>query len=379
MPTYHVDLVTDRGLQRVPFTLDDDRPLGGQLNHVLEELRQRGVVLRGGPEDELGVRWNGRDLDVGRSPQALGLTPLHSIELKMRRRLSRAEARTEPPPTPFLARGTYLGAVAGLTGAGLGWVASQGFTDLGSLIDNYGVLDLVVLALLGALVGGMLLGLGALRKGQNVPLETAAGILLGAIGAATGGFLGFLLSGVAGLESSRQGFLLARLLVWAFAAGLLGLALALRTVTLDRIRLLEGLLLGLGGGAIAAMIFSLPGPTQVWQLFGFLLIGLAVGYGVSRNRRALGIFELALVRDRSVGLIGHREWEIYDDRSTPIGRRLKVDAAAGRCKVSPVSQSSEPVILAGTPVQGAVDLLNEDTLTIGDRKYRFRRMPDASV
>jgi hypothetical protein len=127
------------------------------------------------------------------------------------------------------------------------------------------------------------------------------------------------------------------------------------------------------------MIFSLPGPTQVWQLFGFLLIGLAVGYGVSRNRRALGIFELALVQDRSVGLFGHREWEIYDDRSTAIGRRLKVDATGGRCKVSAAGHAREPVILAGTPLQGTVDLLNEDTLTIGDRKYRFRRMPDASV
>ncbi len=379
MPTYHVDLVTDRGLQRVPFTLDDDRPLGGQLTHVLEELRQRGVVLRGGPEDELGVRWNGRDLDLGRTPQALGLTTLHSIELKMRRRLSRAEARTEPPARPFLARGTYLGAVAGLTGAGVGWALSEILTDLGSLIDNYGTLDLVVLSLLGACIGGALLGVGALRKGQNVPLEMAAGLLVGALAAVGGGFVGFLVSGIAGLENSRQGFLLARLLVWALAGGLLGLVLATRTIVTDKIRLVEGLLLGLGGGAVGAMIFSLPGPTQVWQLFGFLLIGLAVGYGVSRNRRALGVFELALVEDWSVGLFRHREWEIYDGRSTAIGRRLKVDAAAGRCKVSPLAGSTDPVILAGTPVQGATDLLNDDVLTIGDRKYRFRRMPDTSV
>ncbi len=379
MPTYNVDLVTDRGLQRVPFTLDDDRPLGGQLSHILEELRQRGVVLRGGPEDELGVKWNGRDLDSARTPQALGLSPLHSIELKMRRRASRAEARAEPAAKPFLARGTYLGAAAGLSGAALGWALSQTFTDLGSLIDNYGALDLLVLGLLGGAIGAAVLGVAALRKGQNVPLELAGGLLLGVLTAVGGGFVGFLVSGVVGLAASHQGFLLARLLVWALAGGLVGFGLALRTVATDRVRLLEGLLLGLGGGAIGAMIFSLPGPTQVWQLFGFLLVGLAVGYGVSRNRRALGVVELALVEGRSVGLLRHREWEIYDGQATPIGRRLKIDAAGGRCRLSLAGAGSEPVIVAGKPLQGFTELLNEDELKIGDRTYRFRRFPDTSV
>ena len=76
MPTYHVDLTTDRGLQRMPFTLDDDRPVGGQIQHILEELRQRNLILRGGPEDVLVVRWNGREIDAARTPQALGLNPI---------------------------------------------------------------------------------------------------------------------------------------------------------------------------------------------------------------------------------------------------------------------------------------------------------------
>ena len=98
MPTYHIDLVTERGLQRVPFTLDDDRPLGGQMRHVLEELRQRGLVLRGGPEDELMVIWNSREVDAEQTPQALRLSPLYPIELKMRR--PGPKPRAEPPASP---------------------------------------------------------------------------------------------------------------------------------------------------------------------------------------------------------------------------------------------------------------------------------------
>jgi len=60
----------------MPFTLDDDRPVGGQIQHILEELRQRNLILRGGPEDVLVVRWNGREIDAARTPQALGLNPI---------------------------------------------------------------------------------------------------------------------------------------------------------------------------------------------------------------------------------------------------------------------------------------------------------------
>src|SRR5262249_32630798 len=155
------------------------------------------------------------------------------------------------------------------TGAILGWGLSLLLSDLGGVIESYGALDLTALVLLGGSVGGLVLGGTGLRRGQNVALEAAAGGLLGAGAARRGGCLGCLISGAAGLDGSRQGFLVARLLVWGIAAGLLGLVLAARSVMLDRVRILEGLLFGLASGAIAAMVYSLPGPTQIWQLLAF--------------------------------------------------------------------------------------------------------------
>ena len=67
MPAYSFDFATADGAQRVAFTLDDDRPLAPQLFQILEELRQRGLVIRGGPGEEIGAFWNGVDLDQART------------------------------------------------------------------------------------------------------------------------------------------------------------------------------------------------------------------------------------------------------------------------------------------------------------------------
>ena len=251
MPTYNVDLVTERGLERVPFTLDDDRPLGPQVRHVLEELRQRGIVLRGGPEDELSVAWNGRSLDLAQTPEVLRIGPLYSLELRMLRRTGPKAARPEPPAKPFLPKGGYLGLVSGLSGAALAWLAGSLFTDLGTVLVSYGALDLTVAAILGGFVGAAILGFAALRRNEAAVPAFAIGLLLGGLGAAAGAFLGLLAAGMGGLGGSRQGFVVARLLVWALTGGLGGLVLGLRWLGRDRGRLVDGLLFGLAAGGSA--------------------------------------------------------------------------------------------------------------------------------
>lgn len=383
MPTYHVDLATERGIQRVPFTVDDDRPLGPQMLHILEELRQRGLVMRGGPEDELAITWSGRELDGAQTPQRLQLSPLYPIELKMRRKSAPAARRAEPAATPFLPKSGYLGPVAGVTGAGLAWVLTATlFTDLGDVLSSFGALDIAVAAVLGAGIGLVLLGVMASARSESVPAGLALGALLGGAGGGLGALVGLLGAGAAGLGDSRQGFIVARLLVWGLAGGLTGLLLGLPAVGRDKLRPVDGLLYGLGAGLVGGLLLSLPGPSDLWQLLGFLILGLAVGAAVvvPGFKRAIAVIELEHVGGASVGLLRHRSWEVANNRMTPLGRAFQVEARQGRCRLVPTGQAmSEAVQVGGKPVTGPVDIINLDPIAIGPRVYRFRRFPEATV
>ena len=124
---------------------------------------------------------------------------------------------------------------------------------------------------------------------------------------------------------------------------------------------------------------SLPGPTDLWQLIGFGLVGVGLGYGLSRPARALGLVELETVGGRSVGLLRHREWEVLDDAANPFGRRFEVRAHHGRLAIAPTGQGGERAILAAQPITGPTDLLNEDVVTLGEHRFRFRRFPEAAL
>ncbi|MEZ4586582.1 MAG: hypothetical protein R2909_09310 [Gemmatimonadales bacterium] len=379
MPTYHVDFVTDRGLERVPFTLDDDRPIGPQVDHVLEELRQRGVILKGGPEDRLAVIWNGREVDPAASPAAAGLSPLYPVELKMRRPAPRAAVRQEPPARPFLPKGSYIGALAGFTGATLAWLLGSLFTDLGDVLVSYGALDLVVAGLLGASVGALVVGLAAVRRSEQAVGAAALGLALGLVGAVLGALVGLFLAGIGGLANTRQGFILARLVVWGLTGGMTGALLGLAWWGRDRRRALDGLFFGLAAGVVGGLVFSLPGPTELWQLVGFGLLGAALGYGLGRSNRALGTIELETVAGRSPGLLRHREWHVTDDATNRFGRRFQVKAARGRLTVVPTGRGGDPASLAGVPLAKPAELVNEDVIEVGEQRFRFRRFPEAAV
>jgi hypothetical protein len=379
MPTYHVDLTTERGQQRVPFTLDDDRPLGPQVRHVLEELRQRGIVLRGGPEDRLAVVWNGREVDLEQTPERLRLSPHYPIELTMRRPAPRAALRAEPPARPFLAKGSYIGAVSGFTGATVAWFAGTQFTDLGDVLVSYGALDLAVVSLLGAAVGLAVSGLASHRRNDNALVGSTLGLILGLVGAVAGALLGLFLAGLGGLAGSRQGFVVARLVVWGLAGGGIGLVLALLWLGRDRRRPLDGLLFGLASGVVGGLLMSLPGPTEFWQLLAFGAIGATVGWGLCRPSRGIGLVELETTAGRSPGLFGHREWEVFDDRANGFGRRFEIRVAHGRLMLVPTGRGGGSATLADRPVAGPTEMVNDDVIAIGEQRFRFRRFPEAAV
>ncbi len=281
-------------------------------------------------------------------------------------------------PAGFLPRTTYLGVAASLSGAAAAWLAAQLLTDLGPLVDSYRILDLLVLTLLGAGVGGFLLGFAALRQGRRVWPEVALGVVIGGLAAAAGGAIGLTLARIPGLNGSRAGFLVARVAMWGLVGGLLGWGLGSRFARLDKGRAFDGLLFGFLGGAVAALVYSLPGPTSIWQLLAFLLLGSAVGFGVSRMDRALGILWRSSGASQPANLVRHREWEIHDDQVVPIETAFVLEVAGGRLTARPAPDRPGSLEVAGQVVETAREHRDDEVIVAGGRSYRFHRFSRAA-
>ncbi|HEX2091085.1 MAG TPA: hypothetical protein VHG28_01740, partial [Longimicrobiaceae bacterium] len=192
MPTYTVEFTTREGPQRGLFTIDHDRELGPQVRQVLEELRQRGLVIEGGPTDELAVFWNGRELDLNRSASEQDVSPRRELQFRMQPRRREAASRAPAPPPPtihriLLPRGAYAALLVGFAAGLLAWTATLPFRDLNRLIPTYARLDLLAGTILGAVVGAFVLGGDAARRDERIARGAALGVLLGLPGGAVGG------------------------------------------------------------------------------------------------------------------------------------------------------------------------------------------------
>jgi hypothetical protein len=265
--------------------------------------------------------------------------------------------------------------VASISGSALGWLVAQAFTDLRGPLTSYGSLDVVVLGVVGGSIGGFFLGFTALRRGGRALVEAAAGVAVGMLAAVLAGLAGVAIGSAMSRGAGRQAFLVARLLVFAFVGGGVGAAVAARFSDVDPRRPIDGLVFGLLAGLLAGLILSLPGPTQIWQLLAFLVVGLGVGFGASRIRRAVGIVATAPVAGRPGDLFAHREWELYEGHSVELAGGASVRAAAGRIVAHPAGGGK--TTLGGRPLaeQQPVDLGERELLSVGGRSYQFSRLP----
>ncbi len=303
MPSYLFELATEKGTERYPFTLDDDRALGPQVTQVLEELRQRGVVLRGGRDDELAVRWGGRELDLALRPADQGMAPAAPVELRMRERVvSQAVVADRRVP-----RGVFASLVWGYAGAFLAWLLTGLRADIGGIVSSYARLDVMTMLLLGGLVGTAVLVGGALRRRGSVAVAALAGFLLSGGGAALVAAGAALLPGMVSL----RGFVVARELGWALAGGVSAVLLSVYAGIPDARRSSESLVLGLLAGAVAGIVFALPGPSELWQALAFLVYGSGVGVASAGPElwHAAAIVE-ASGRPRVGRILALREWPV---------------------------------------------------------------------
>ncbi|HEX8672151.1 MAG TPA: hypothetical protein VF710_09690 [Longimicrobium sp.] len=368
MPAYAVEFATAEGPRRLRFTLDPERPLGPQVHQILEEMRQHGVLLSGGPRDELGVYWNGADLELDRTPETLGVTPDRPLELRMRPRPARVPA-PEPPITPHFPRSAYAAPLAGAAGALLGWLAASTLTDLSPWVPSYRTLDLAAAALLGAGTG-VGVRMAAVRKGARVWLGAASGAAVGAVGGGVGAMVGTVLG-----EVLDPGYLLLRAVLWAMVAAGIGGALGLLEAGAAR-RALDGAAFGTAAGAGGALLFSAPGPAELWQALAFAVVGAALGSGLHTPalRRAQAVLGTDGDEGGRMTLIHIREWALEDRRAValPDGAVLRCDASRGQ-----LVPDDTTVTVAGLPLQGPHDLRNGDAVELDGLRLRFRRLREA--
>ncbi|CAA9310695.1 MAG: hypothetical protein AVDCRST_MAG68-1191 [uncultured Gemmatimonadetes bacterium] len=365
MPAYSIDFATETGPRRLRFTLDTDRPLGAQVQQIVEEMRQHDVVLSGGPGDELAVTWNGIDLQLDRSPGALGVTPDRALELRMRPRVA-------PAAAPYFPRSAYAAPVAGVTGALAGWVAASALTDLGPWLASYRALDVAAGALLGAGTGLGVRAGAALRRGARVWLAGASGLLVGAAGGGVGTMLGIWLGVVA-----DPGYLVLRVMAWVAVAAGIGAALGMAEAGARRG--VDGAVYGISAGAAGAFLFSLPGPAEFWQALAFAVVGAALGSGLHTPalRRAHAVLGSEAERGWMT-LFGIREWVLEDGGSAPLfGTRGGSPAAVVRCdsgQCQVVLAGGAAVRVGGLPLQGARPLRDADVVELDGNSLRFREI-----
>ncbi len=362
MPSYLVELTTPNGPERIPFTIDHDRPLGPQITQIIEELRQRNIVLQGGRDDELGVYWMGRDLDMLQVPAALGINPGRPIELRMR---VRTAPRVEDTSLPW---GVSAAAILGYLAGAVAWVMITMLWIPGRVTTAYNHLDQVTMALVGAVVGAFTLGGAALRSRGVVALGLVAGALLGGLGSGLGATAALQIVG----GTSVRGFVIARALGWALAAGTCAVLLACYQLPITLRRVLESAVIGLIGGATSGVIFALPGPSDIWQGVACAVFGVAVGVAVAGPSLwgAVAVVEQQPVGRLVPGMLGLREWAIHDDAS------IDVDAVTLGCQARRVAVYPPPegASLDGRELRQPAFVDHTAVIDVSGRCYHVRRL-----
>jgi hypothetical protein len=368
MPAYVFDYITSDGPKREAFTLDDDQPVGVQVRRVLAELRERGVVLLGGRDDQLSIEWNGVQLNEELSVGALGVTAFRPIELRMRPRHAatievRPSFRAGAPRTHFVPLGVISAALTGALGGACAWTAiaviefaeapTQDRDALATLLLVGSVGLLVVLALHG-LTRRIWLGLLGIALGAPLTAAVSVGVIDVIMGA-------------------NAPFLAHRVALFASIGGLGALMLALSAPHVGTLSALgESLAFGALTGICAALIGSLESlgvsGALAWPLLG---AGMASSAVWPRLRRAYALCEQLPARRRLLATLTMRS------HAVPHRGSLRLEEGARVERQGQDVLWAAPVALAieGRPISGTGMVVNGDHVQVGRRTYRFREIP----
>jgi|RhiMetdeSRZDD1v2_1073273.scaffolds.fasta_scaffold26744_6 hypothetical protein len=174
---------------------------------------------------------------------------------------------------------TLVGALAGL----ICWFVQSTIGDL-TIGIGQAQQNIIVAALMGALIGGLTVGFADHWSSDRVVARWVfAGVALGTAAGLLGGFLYLpILDALIRTNASGPGEFLGRPLAWLIAGGLIGLVTGLRWFGVNRLRSVHALLGGLVGGALGGIIFTFFGRSdEVFQAIAYMLTGMGITCGVT--------------------------------------------------------------------------------------------------
>lgn len=367
MPKYQVYFSTQSGELHRVGNIDENETLEAVLPEVLHELEEEGFVLEGRQEGEgdVCVTWEGRDLDLSQSLPQQGVRPNDVLRVTVKaedpalqlrrgnqifdviqkeelhegddilvgRTILRFHIKKQQKPlnknTTFIERfrqgrsfkqtAYYMTLVGGIAGLGCWFtVTLLSFVVIGGRAD-----DLINYPLLGAFIGGLSVGFNDHWLGDRVVGRwVLIGILVGAFAGAIGGVAALL------IRDNLEGQLsLAHALSWMITGALIGFGISLRWFSVNKNRVLHGLVGGLLGGMLGGAVYwylhdVIDGNSA--RAVAFVITGAGISCGISIAPILLrqGILEFASSGDRQVlrkYAQSRKQWEIHDGDKYVIG------------------------------------------------------------
>ena len=387
MPKYQIYFDTQDGEIHRTVTIDENEVLDDLLGDILAEFEERdGYVLRGWREG-LGnptCRWEGKELESSMTLPEQGVRPNDVIRVSIKRPslelnrdgelyeiTERTELRTGDEillgrtmlrfnikdqqrridqSKTFIQRVqqgrsfqqtiwemALIGALAGVI-CWFIWSLLQ--IPLAIDVEYY---DMIAFTLLGALIGGLSVGVNDRRLGDAiVPLWILIGVVCGAVAGAAGGWIArFIRSAMI-----DAGFA-ADVLSWLIAGALIGFWISFRWWRVNRSRVFNGLLGGMAGGVVGGLAYlllaNLIGGGNS-QAIGMALAGLGITTFISLAPilTRQGVLEFVNSSDAATQKRykqSRKQWEIHNGEKYVIGR---LSASQSTTMLSPELQIYVP-------------------------------------
>ena len=368
MPKDQIYFDTQDGEIHRTVTIDENEILNDLLGDILAEFEERdGYVLRGWREGQGNptCRWEGKELDGSMTLPEQGVRPNDVIRVSIKRpslelnrdgELYEINDRTElrtgdeiilgrtmlrfnikdqqrriDQSKTFIQRVqqgrsfqqtiwemALIGALAGVI-CWFIWSLLQ--IPLAIDVEYY---DMIAFTLLGALIGGLSVGVNDRRLGDAiVPLWILIGVVGGAIAGAAGGWVARFIRAA----MIDAGFA-ADVLSWLIAGALIGFGISLRWWKVNRSRVFNGLLGGMAGGVVGGLAYlllaNLIGGGNS-QAIGMALAGLGITTFISLAPilTRQGMLEFVNSADAATQKRykqSRKQWEIHNGEKYVIGR-----------------------------------------------------------
>jgi hypothetical protein len=387
MPKYQIYFDTQDGEIHRTVTIDENEVLDDLLGDILAEFEERdGYVLRGWREG-LGnptCRWEGKELESSMTLPEQGVRPNDvirvsikrpSLELNREGELYEITERTElrtgdeillgrtmlrfnikdqqrriDQSKTFIQRVqqgrsfqqtiwemALIGALAGVI-CWFIWSLLQ--IPLAIDVEYY---DMIAFTLLGALIGGLSVGVNDRRLGDAiVPLWILIGVVCGAVAGAAGGWIARFIR-AAMIDTSFA----ADVLSWLIAGALIGFGISFRWWKVNRSRVFNGLLGGMAGGVVGGLAYlllaNLIGGGNS-QAIGMALAGLGITTFISLAPilTRQGMLEFVNSSDAATQKRykqSRKQWDIHNGEKYVIGR---LSASQSTTMLSPELQIYVP-------------------------------------